>query len=101
MVEPGHPHISVRRQCELVGWSRAALDYEPRPESTENLRLMRLLDEPYTRTPDYGSRRMAAWLRTQGYQVHHTRVQRRLRRMGLEASDPKPHLSRLGAGQQL
>ncbi len=101
MVEPGQPHISVRRQCELVGWSRAALDYEPRPESTENLRLMRLLDEQYTRTPYYGIRRMAAWLRTQGCQVHHKRVQRRLRRMGLEASYPKPHLSRLGAGPQI
>lgn len=101
MVEPWQPHISVRRQCELLGWSRAALDYEPRPESTDNLRLMRLLDEQYTRTPYYGIRRMAAWLRTQGYQVNHKRVQRRLRRMGLEAIYPKPHLSRLGAGQQI
>ena len=101
MVEPGHPHISVRRQCELLGLSRAALYYEPRPESTENLRLMRLLDEQYTRTPYYGIRRMAAWLRTQGYQVNHKRVQRLLRLMGLEAIYPKPHLSRLGAGQQI
>jgi putative transposase len=101
MVEPGHPHISVRRQCELLGLSRAALYYEPRPESTENLRLMRLLDEQYTRTPYYGIRRMAAWLRTQGYPVNHKRVQRLLRLMGLEAIYPKPHLSRLGAGQQI
>lgn len=101
MVEPGHLRISVRRQCELLGLSRAALYYEPRPESTENLRLMRLLDEQYTRTPYYGIRRMAAWLRTQGYQVNHKRVQRLLRLMGLEAIYPKPHLSRLGAGQQI
>ena len=34
--------------------------------SAENLELMRLLDEQYTRTPFYGSRRMTAWLRTPG-----------------------------------
>jgi putative transposase len=101
MVESGHPRISVRRQCELLGLSRAALYYEPRPESTANLRLMRLLDEQYTRTPYYGIRRMAAWLRTQGHQVNHKRVQRLLRLMGLEAIYPKPHLSRSGAGQQI
>jgi putative transposase len=101
MVEPGHLRISVRRQCELLGLSRAALYYEPRPEPTENLRLMRLLDEQYTRTPYYGIRRMAAWLRTQGYRVNHKRVQRLLRLMGLEAVYPKPHLSRLGAEQQI
>jgi putative transposase len=62
---------------------------------------MRLLDEQYPRTPSYGIRRMAAWLRTQGDPVNHKRVQRLRRLMGLEAIYPKPHLSRLGAGQQI
>ena len=61
-MEPGHPEISVRRQCELLGVNRSGLYYEPVGESEENLRLMRLLDEQYTRTPFYGSRRMTAWL---------------------------------------
>jgi putative transposase len=61
---------------------------------------MRLLDEPYTRTPYDGIRRMTAWLRTQGYQGNHTRVQRLLRLMGLEAIDQQPRLSRLVGTQQ-
>jgi putative transposase len=36
-------------------------------ESAENLELMRLLDEQYTRTPFYGVRRMTYWLTQQGY----------------------------------
>ena len=65
-MDPGHPDLSIRRQCELLGVNRASLYYEPAGESEENLRLMRLLDEQYTRTPFYGSRRMTAWLREQG-----------------------------------
>jgi putative transposase len=101
MVAPGHPYISVRRQCELLGLSRATLYYEPCRESADNLRLMRLLDEQYTRTPYYGTRRMTAWLQTQGQQVNHKRVQRLLRLMGLEAIYPRPRLVQLVAGQQI
>ena len=69
-----HPDLSIRRQCELLGVNRAGLYYQPLGESEENLRLMRLLDEQYTRTPFYGRRRMRAWLRDQGYEVNPKRV---------------------------
>lgn len=39
MVEPGHPEISVRCQCELLGVNRPGLYYRPAEESQENLRL--------------------------------------------------------------
>ena len=51
LVGRGHPEISVRRQCELLGVNRSGLYYEPVGESEENLRLMRMLDEQHTRTP--------------------------------------------------
>jgi putative transposase len=73
--------------------SRAAWYYEPEPESAENLRLMRLLDEQYTRTPFYGSRRMTVYLRDQGWDVNRKRVQRLMQTMGIEAIYAKPHLS--------
>ena len=66
------------------------------PESEENLRLMRLLDEQYTRTPFYGSRKMMVWLQTQGYGVDRGRVRRLMRLMGLETIYPKPRLSQPG-----
>ena len=74
LVERAHPEISIRRQCELLGVSRASWYYQPVEESEENQRLMRLLDEQYTRTPFYGSRRMAAWLQTRGWEVTRKRV---------------------------
>lgn len=93
LVEPVHPRLSVARQCELLGLSRASWYYQPAGESVENLALMRLLDEQYMRTPFYGIRRMTAWLQQQGYAVNHKRVGRLLRVMGLEAVYAKPRLS--------
>ena len=93
--------ISIRRQCELLGVNRAGLYYQPLSESEENLRLMRLLDEQYTRAPFYGSRRMAAWLGTQGIEVNRKRVSRLMELMGIEAVYPKPRLSQPGEGTRL
>jgi putative transposase len=62
-------------------------------ESAENLQLMRLLDDQYTRTPFYGIRRMTVWLRQQGYAVNTKRVARLLHTMGLETIYPQPRLS--------
>jgi putative transposase len=101
LIEPQHPSLSIARQCALLGVSRASWYYSHSrgcagaSESEENLALMRLLDEQYTRTPFYGIRRMTAWLQQQGHAVNHKRVGRLLRRMGLEAVYPKPRLSTL------
>jgi putative transposase len=101
LIEVGHPELSVRRQCELLGLSRSSLYYEPAGETAENLRLLRRIDEQYTACPFYGSRRMTAWLLTQGEAVNRKRVQRLLRLMGLEALYPKPRLSAPGRGHRI
>lgn len=97
MIEPDRSEISIVRQCELLDLARSSYYYEARGESRENLHLMRLLDEQYTRTPFYGIRRMTAWLHTQGYEVNHKRVERLMSVMGLEAIYPKPRLSQSDA----
>jgi putative transposase len=101
LVEPGHPELSVRRQCALLGLSRSSLYYEPAGETAENLRLRQLLDKEYTRHPFYGSQRLTAWLSRQGEAVNRKRVQRLLRLMGLEAIYPKPKLSAAGRGHRV
>jgi putative transposase len=93
LIEVGHPHVSGRRQCELLGLNRSSLSYEPATETAENLRLMRRIDEEYTAQPMLGSRRMTAWLKRAGEEVNRKRVQRLMRLMGLEAIYPKPRLS--------
>ena len=93
LIEAEHPTLSLARQCELVGLARSSYYYQPIPESEENVLLMRLLDEQYTRTPFYGIQKMTAWLRTQGHEINHKRVARLLRQMGLMAVYPSPRLS--------
>ena len=78
----------MRRQCQLLGVNRSGLYYQAVEESVENLHLMRLLDEQYTRCPYYGVLRMTAWLRQQGHAVNAKRVRRLLRQMGLMAVYP-------------
>ena len=102
MVELDHEAISVRRQCDLLGVNRASLYYQPLGESEENLRLMRLIDEQYTKTPFFGSRRIEAWLREAKHLiVNRKRVSRLMEVMGLEAVYPKPKLSQPGEGHKI
>jgi putative transposase len=101
LVDWGHADISLRRQCELLGVNRSGLYYEPLGESEENLTLMRLLDEQYTRTPFYGSRKMVEWLDTQGFEVNRKRVTRLMALLGIEAIYPKPKLSQPGDSHKI
>ncbi len=51
------------------------------------------LDKQYLKTPFYGIRRMTAHLRSLGHSVNHKRVQRLMRKMGMEAVYRKPNTS--------
>ncbi len=101
LVEPEHPELSVRRQCELLGLNRASYYYEPATESALNLELMRLIDEQYMRTPFYGYPKMTVWLRKQGYRVNEKRIYRLMQTMGLQAIYPKPKLSQPGSAHKV
>jgi len=89
-IEPADSELSVRRQCELLGLNRSTFYYDPVPETEENLALMRQLDEQYLKTPYYGSHRLRVWLAGRGHVVNRKRVQRLMRRMGLETVYPRP-----------
>lgn len=93
LIEPTHAQISIARQGDLIGLPRSTYYYHAQGESAEKLALMPLLDQQYTATPYYGVRRMTAWLRSQGYTVHHKRGARLLHTRGLETIYPKPRLS--------
>jgi transposase-like protein len=70
MIDRAHPTLSVRRQCQLLDVSRASVYRRLTPVSTADLRLMELINHQYLAQPFYGSRRMAAWLATQGFSVN-------------------------------
>jgi len=77
------------RQCELLQLPRSSAYYEPVPESEENLRLMRRIDELYLEFPFYGSRRMSREL-----EVNRKRVQRLMQLMDIEATYARPRTTR-------
>ena len=95
-IDAGHPELSVRRQCELLGLNRSSWYYEPLAESAENLALMRRIDEQYLKTPCYGSRKMA-----KTFGIGRERAGRLMRLMGLEAVYPKPRLSERMPGHRI
>ena len=47
MIEPGHPRLSIVRQCELASISRSSFYRAPTVENEATLRLMRLIDEQF------------------------------------------------------
>jgi len=95
--------LSIVRQSELIDLSRASYyrGAAVEEESAQNLELMRLIDEEYTRHPFYGTRKMRDWLCQQGHRVNRKRVQRLMRRMGLESVAPKPNTSKAAKGHKI
>jgi len=96
LLDPEHQAISLRRQCELLGLNRSNVYYRPREENLEKRKLLRLIDEIYTRSPYYGARRITAELNRMelGFAIDRKRVRRLMEEMGIEALYPKPKLSR-------
>ena len=77
-----HRHLSIVRQCQLMGVSRSSLYYRPKGTPLGDLSLMQAMDRQYLETPFYGSRRMRASLEQQGVPVSRKRLQRLMRLMG-------------------
>jgi putative transposase len=85
----------------LLGIARSSYYYRAAEPSTEDLELLRLIDEIYLATPFYGSRRMTVVLRQRGYSINRKRVRRLMARLGLQVIYPKPKLSQRHPGHKI
>ena len=94
LVERENPVLPIARQCRLLAVSRSAVYWKPAEVSAEDLAIMTLIDRQYLARPYYGSRRMAAWLATQGHVVNRKRVRRLMRLAGLVAIYQRPNTSK-------
>jgi len=101
VVDRRHPSLSIVRQCELLDISRSGLYYQPAGISEEDLTLMKLIDRQYLTTPFYGARRLAVWLKNQGYRVNRKRIRRLMQVMGLKAIYRRPRTSQPAAGHRI
>lgn len=86
--------FSKRKQCELLSLNRAGLYYKPTTISSEDLQLMRAIDEEYLKHPFYGRRRMTFAMRSKGFLIGSKKIRSMMKHMGLEAIYPKPNLSK-------
>jgi putative transposase len=85
----------------LLGIARSRYYYQAAAPSTEDLELLRLIDEIYLATPFYGSRRMTVVLRQRGYRINRKRVRRLMAQLGLQVIYPKPKLSQRHPGHKI
>lgn len=93
LIREGDSDLSLRRQCHLVDLNRSSLYYRPVSVSAEEQVLMNRLDEIFTESPFYGSRRLRVTLREEGFEVGRDHVRTLMNKMGLEAIYPKRSLS--------
>jgi putative transposase len=94
MVERMNPALPISQQCRLLALPRSSVYRKPAEVSAEDLAIMALIDRHYLARPYYGSRRMAAWLATQGHHVNRKRVPRLMRLLGLAAIYQRPNTSK-------
>ena len=94
MVDIGHDKLTLSRQCELLGLPRSSFYYKPAQASPEDLRLMKQIDEIYTRWPSWGSRKIKEQLKRDGEEINRKRVQRYMRLMGIQGIAPGPNNSK-------
>src|SRR6266446_1143004 len=100
LVNRHDPALPVARQCGLMTVSRSSVYRPPAPVSDDDLAIMALIDRQYVARPYYGSRRMTAWLATQGHRVNRKRVRRLMRQLGLVAIYQRPNTSKATAAHK-
>lgn len=95
MIERDNKKLSISKQAKLLSLNRTSLYYKPVPVNDEELQIKRLIDEIYTRHPEYGYRRMTTILnRDYGAVINRKRTRRYMREMGIHGFCPGPNLSK-------
>jgi putative transposase len=101
LVERENAALPVSQQCRLLAVSRSSVYRQPAAVSEVDRAIMALIDRQYLTRPYYGSRRMAAWLATQGHLVNRKRVRHLMRLMGLVAIYQRPNTSKAATAHKI
>ena len=92
MIEPHHS-LSKTRQCGILRLPRSSYYYQPRPVDDAELTLLRLMDEQYLKTPQYGARSYVTWFERQGIEVGRKKAASMMKTLGIVSIAPKPKTS--------
>jgi putative transposase len=94
MIERVNPALPISQQCRLLALPPLVGVPQAGRGQRGGSRDYGAVDRHYLARPYYGSRRMAAWLATQGHHVNRKRVQRLMRLLGLAAIYQRPNTSK-------
>ena len=100
MIERDHD-LSITRQADLLGISRGAVYYLPRPVSDADLALMRRIDELHLEHPFMGARMLRDQLHRQGLKAGRRHIGTLMQRMGIQALAPQPGTSKRAPGHKI
>ncbi|MBC7618091.1 MAG: IS3 family transposase [Candidatus Saccharibacteria bacterium] len=100
MIDQNHK-LPVTQQAKLLKVSRGSVYYLPRPVSTEDLVLMRRIDESHLKHPFMGARMLCDKLSREDIHVGRRHIGPLMRRMGIEALAPQPGTSKATPGNKI
>lgn len=87
--------LSVLQQAELLEINRSSLYYKPAASSSDDILIKKHIDKIYTAHPDFGYRRIRAWLNQyDGININHKAVLRHMHEMGIQAVYPREKTSK-------
>ena len=88
--------LSLRKQCDLLGFPRSSYYYKPKGESEQNLEIMGLMDKHILEEPTAGVLTMQSMLKDLGKLASYERVRRLMRKANIRPIYPRRHLTVLG-----
>jgi putative transposase len=101
MIDRKH-ELSITKQAYLMGISRGTIYYLPKPVSSEDLSLMRRIDELHLEFPFAGSRMLRDLLnREREKNISRKRLRRLMKQMGIEALYRKPNTSKASKNHKI
>jgi len=100
MIDRKH-ELPVSRQAKVLNLSRSTVYYQPRPVSSEDLAIMRSLDELHLDYPFAGARMLRSLLRRDGVSIGRRHVATLMKRMGIEAVYRRPNTSKPAPGHKI
>ena len=95
MVDFSDSPFPIALQAQMLSLNRSSLYYRPLPASNWDLQLNRLIDITYTKYPEFGYRRITAWLESYyGFRVDKKTILSRMQQMGIQAVYPRQNTSK-------
>lgn len=101
MIELSNKKLSIRKQAKLLGINRNRITDLPTKTTSEDHKIMAIMDNIHMECPFYGQRNFRENLKDHGYSLGRKRIRRLMQIMGIESLVPKPSTSLPAKGHKI